>query len=499
MNNKPIHHRRRERLRLLFIILCSITLVIGGWMILQRNMLLSSYSSYSLGEISFSIDEEKRTLLIEKDNLMAEYDFQGNRLRTLPDKHFSFPLSPKYLLFEEEREPNTPERTFAVGGTWTGTAVKQGILDADTGKVILEPKFFEYKTPSEGLIPVHYHSEENNVVTLGQWGYLDMKGREISGPSFDYAGEFKNGIAEVGIIVASKQTPVGRYIELEVFHIDREMNRVSNPIIAESEGIVLKKRFLSGYITEGDFSGESVDPQAEYWFETKGGKLLGGQTFDNARPFQNGFAAVCRNNLWGVIDSSGKLVVEFRYEKIGDFSEGYASVWGDFRNEKEGKSDLSTLKKHGDAGKIALNGEVILPCRFDEVYDTHEGHFTVYKGGKPYLLSAEGQIVLKPSQFGTGQSSTPSLVKLLRSLTRKPGHDLSAPILQDGHIIFEARNRHGVMNLQGELVIPPIFEEISYLGEGKYLAFSDFQNPFEVILDTENNVWKDGQAQPLSK
>lgn len=499
MNNKS-EYQRRHRLRFLLIILCSIALIITAWLILKRNMTLSGYSPYSLGESSISINPEKQTLIVSKDHLMSEYDFSGKQLRTFTQTNPSFSLSPDYLLFDEEKSEGSPELTFEVGGPYIGTAVKHGILDTNTGNVIIEPKFFNYKTPSEGLIPVQYHSEKNNVITLGKWGYLDMQGREISGPSFDYAGEFKNGIAEVGIIVATKQAPVGKYIEFDVFCVDHEMNRISNPVIANTEGISLKKRYLSGYITDGNFWNEEMYPPTEYWFETAQGKLLGGQTFDEARPFQDGYAAVCRNKLWGIIDSSGKLVVDFRYEKIGEFSEGYATVWGDSLKAKEGASELSVMKKQGDAGKISVNGDIILPCRFDEVYETREGHFAVYKGGRPYLLSADGKIVLKPSRFGTERSFLSPLLKRIPFLFHTSSEEISPPVLQDGHIIFEnGRHRRGVMNLQGEAVIPPVFEAITYLGEGKYLALSDFQNPFEVIIDTQNRVWKDGRVHSPSK
>jgi len=54
--------------------------------------------------------------------------------------------------------------------------------------------------------------------------------------------------------------------------------------------------------------------------------MLSKTTFDDARDFSDGYAAVKQNGLWGYIDTNGNYVIEPQYSAAYDFSEGYACV-----------------------------------------------------------------------------------------------------------------------------------------------------------------------------
>ena len=41
--------------------------------------------------------------------------------------------------------------------------------------------------------------------------------------------------------------------------------------------------------------------------------------YDVIKSFQNGFARVRNNDRWGIIDKTGKVVVEIIYDEIGDY------------------------------------------------------------------------------------------------------------------------------------------------------------------------------------
>ncbi|RBL88142.1 WG repeat-containing protein [Chitinophaga flava] len=115
--------------------------------------------------------------------------------------------------------------------------------------------------------------------------------------------------------------------------------------------------------------------QSEYrsnpHFINKAGKNQFNQYFREARNFSEGFAVVGGvDKLYGCIDTTGKLITQFRYDKIGDFKNGYARVYRD-----------------GKWGFINGKGvEVVLP-QFSAVRDFHEGYAFVEKqadGGTYY-------------------------------------------------------------------------------------------------------------------
>ena len=45
-----------------------------------------------------------------------------------------------------------------------------------------------------------------------------------------------------------------------------------------------------------------------------------------AKNFHEGLAAVSENGKWGFIDKKGKVVIDFQFDEVGDFSEGLARV-----------------------------------------------------------------------------------------------------------------------------------------------------------------------------
>lgn len=80
------------------------------------------------------------------------------------------------------------------------------------------------------------------------------------------------------------------------------------------------KQEYSGYQNNG----EAV---ALYQFLTKDNQpLQPGSRYGNARDFSEGLAAVQKDGLWGFINTSGYVAIDFQYSVAGDFHEGCAAV-----------------------------------------------------------------------------------------------------------------------------------------------------------------------------
>lgn len=76
------------------------------------------------------------------------------------------------------------------------------------------------------------------------------------------------------------------------------------------------------------------------------GEMIIEAKYENIRNFSNGFAAVCKDNKWGYIDQNGKQVIDYLYSSARDFS-----IHG-----------LVAVKLSGDGGSWGLmrkNGQLI--------------------------------------------------------------------------------------------------------------------------------------------
>lgn len=146
----------------------------------------------------------------------------------------------------------------------------------------------------------------------GKFGYLDEKGEEATEFKWDNITGFNQiGAAESDgkwALIDSKGKEKTEYIYEEV--------------AADEYGIVC----YQGRVF--------VKVDGKYKLINKKGKAISDDKFDDVKPFtETGYAAVCKDNKWGFVDTDGKLVIDYQYDDALSFSNGYAAVcsknlWG---------------------------------------------------------------------------------------------------------------------------------------------------------------------------
>ncbi len=136
-------------------------------------------------------------------------------------------------------------------------------------------------------------------------------------------------------------------------------------------------------------------------------------------------AAVSKGDKWGFIDTKGKTVVPFNYDFVRDFTkEGYAAVginadpfpkWtlvsyqgkeitspkfdgiGDFSDGLASVAIIDTSNFDAPTtGFIDATGKLVIPVRFDQAHDFHEGMAAVSISGKWGFVNKTGQLVISP-------------------------------------------------------------------------------------------------------
>ncbi len=160
------------------------------------------------------------------------------------------------------------------------------------GKVVIEPKYLRAHIFTDDLAGVE--------IAPGKYAFIDKAGVvKIPGP-FSSVRWFHNGIAWV--------------------------EKDSKWFLIDNKGEIKSERFARLDELPGFFSVIAIEGEKKFLFSDPA-QGLDVSSYSMIRPFHEGLAAVQKDNKWGFIDTSGKLVVPTKYPLVGDFSEGLASAY----------------------------------------------------------------------------------------------------------------------------------------------------------------------------
>lgn len=181
------------------------------------------------------------------------------------------------------------------------------------------------------------------------------------------------------------------------------------------------------------------------------------------------------NQQWGLIDSSGAIVIEPRFEAIGTFESGYAIVQANdrfgviredgqmivpteytriVRNQENhkilmlltGGEVFNGMRRGGVWGFFNQENEKLLAPAYNSFSSFEEPLITVRKGKKEGLVNLEGEVVL-PCEY--------DVVKV-----RKGGNAL---------IGFQTEGGMGLADLAGNVVLEPAYTDIQPQDNGSFL------------------------------
>ena len=233
---------------------------------------------------------------------------------------------------------------------------------------------------------------------------------------------------------------------------------------------------------------------------TEKGKILPGE-YQHINEFKEALSSVkSKDNKWGFIDRSGKVVIPCEYEDAGNFSEGFAPV-----------------KKDGKWGYISRTGEVKIPFEFDKASDFSEEYAVVSKNGKAGFIDKNGVSPTgfvfhsaKPFRFGVAVAKkgdenhlinkkwetiyvskssispfpvgenvlslraivvpSPPLVNNDKVILRESDADRVYPEFKNSLLVFEKNRKFGAIDTDGNIVAPAKFDWVSILKNGYLLV-----------------------------
>lgn len=212
-------------------------------------------------------------------------------------------------------------------------------------------------------------------------------------------------------------------------------------------------------------------------------------TFNKAYHFSDAVAPVKQGKLWGIIDEAGREVVSPKYEEIGFFSENIASA-----------------KFNGKYGVIDIKGNIVLPFTYKDIEFFHSGIAYARMDTQHGYINSQGDFVLElsskqstypcyqnkfiPVRNGNSLKSDWSIYSnkgdlLISSLK----YFLVEPFSEGYAPVWNKKDKWGLINTQGEEVIPceyeeiiPVFNNCLFLRRDKKYAFlnlgSKIPDPF---------------------
>jgi hypothetical protein len=362
----------------------------------------------------------------------------------------------------------------------------------------------------------------------GLFGFMDFDGNQIIEPIYDYLGFYNEGLA-----VAAKNGKYG-YIDkgnnviIDFIYesgLDFEGGRSivglngKVGVINRAGHIIMPIEFVDiGNFSEGLIYAKR-DSLYGYYDNTGFQRIE--EKFTEAFSFSKGLAKVQIGKKQSFIDIYGSAIVPPIYESIQFFNDSLFVFELNSRFgicKKNGlvldsakydvigvlSNDRALISKNGKIGYLNGEGKVVLDLKFDEFPNFIEigqfnGVYAVIRlKGKYGVIDNLGKLIIPAiytqlSKFSPLMAYTKGkgwgFIDLTNTSLISPQFDF-AESFQDGYAIVEKASLIGLINPQGILSIPIVFNDISTVDKQRVtVTLGDYQGVYtvkgEVIVPTE--------------
>ncbi len=401
--------------------------------------------------ISCSISGGKPTTSIEVDNIESD----SNTFSNTED-----PGVPLQSTTEQIETPSSTDNTHLdltgvslfPAATVENQKIKYGYIDI-TGKFVISPKFSFATNFFDEVAFVRLEGD-------GFWHLINKYGEFVSDAKISCERcEFSDGLAEARSI----DSGLFGYIDSTgIFVIPPQFDKVEK--FHNGYAIVSLKEGGKTYI---DKSGKIITPPDNFLYMSD---------FDSGAASLSIKPAIHDNPAYGVINSSGEIIVPFSFAQILEFSDGMAAA--------RPKDSLAW-------GYMDVNGNIFIEPKFDYAGTFSEGLAVVTQGynGKCGYIDKSGQQVID-LQYSSCRPFSEELAWVKTdgfwftidhdgNQVFNLGFDVDdIKSFNEGFARFAINSSgYGFVNLKGEVVIPPDFLGITsevYNFQNGLLGFTNY-------------------------
>ncbi len=340
---------------------------------------------------------------------------------------------------------------------------KYGLLQAD-GKELTEA-VYEYIEPRSYYGLRAFQQE-------GKWGYLDNNGSIKIPAQYDLTNHFSDDrtvvtIGDDDFLIDREGKTI---VQLEGLHYviynadSIYVARDSSTLLIDHEGKVVKKYPFSTYWIDGTYMtihSSYYERNIKKGLADMNGQILLPIEYQKIEP-DSDLIFVTKNGLSGFVNKYNKSVIPLgKYEYVDIFREnnfyteyrksgksGFVNrsgkeIGNEFEQTRRFLLGAADVKQNGKWGSIDTTGRLIIPCRYDFIYSLGNNLFCIQKRGKFSLIDRQQKPVSK-KKF---QACMVGGLSTINSSTL---------------IIVKKRNKYGVIDLNGNYVVKPAYDEIGY-------------------------------------
>lgn len=436
------------------------------------------------------------------------------------DRSGEFVIRPKFDLVGEKGFSNNLAYVQIKGLSNSPVDIKWGMIDR-TGKYILEPVYYEIRPLPNGnaiaiksikvnnssyvMAPNILISKEGKIIKtpdcsiiqyLGESLYscrmndlealMSGEGKLLTKPAFTQINNFQNGYATVvnndvvngkkmGLIdqngtirIEPKYDSIRPY---EFAPLSVSLNKQYGYVSKDGE-VIVAPTYKNANIFHDGLAPVEINGTWEY-INTKGEQVTH-EKFINANGLSNGVGLVSKKNFlgltrFGYIDSNGKYIAEPIYSMAFNFTEGLAGVC------------RSTIIGDKLCGFINTNGEEITSFAYTYVSPFQSG---IAKVGER-SMSGSNMVT-----FGYINKNGEKFFQSEKAINIKSSLAFTDIFIgafdQNGYAKLQQKGQWGIINRQGEIVIPPQYQNIDIFQDGIIKAYK--VGGGIVFLDEKNNI-----------
>lgn len=353
---------------------------------------------------------------------------------------------------------------------------------------------------------------------FGEWGVIDVKGQEIyeytilSNGLIKYRSAFHNC---EGLMNSSGEEICSLiYDEIEDFqHGQAKAKRNDRWGLIDEKGEEIYEIFP---ISEGLYKYYSKF-QEVYGLMDKEKNPITAPQFSNVGTFSNGLLNVKskKDCKWGAVNNAGEVVIPFLYETFKPFIDGKAEVKKDgiwsiidtFGNEQPEYIDLSNgfivYKSlfNNRCGLMNASKEAVTEQIFLEIEDFSEGKARVKMSTDSGVvwgtINERGEEIYEEQEIGDGLFKYKSVFQGKCGLKKRSGEIVTDLLFSDirecvgAEIEANKRNNNGhylwgIIDLNGNEIIPFAFNDIYVIGKGIYKARVDDRNDLKAFEELKS-------------
>jgi hypothetical protein len=303
-------------------------------------------------------------------------------------------------------------------------------------------------------------------------GFINSQNEFVIPTAFDRAHDFHKGVARV--MVDNKYgliNTAGQYIQKPRFTDIADFDRHDLAIVTYGNNTIRYGLInMKGELITNDAYREisafseglaAVKDKTGYGYIDTTGALVIPCVYSKVSNFSEGRAAVQKDGACGYISEDGKEIVSFEFSKCLDFDGGKAVVYKGIRR----------------AGLVDKSGKIILEPSVDRLLTFQEGRGLVRDDNyRFYYITEQADLYDGYYQRASAFRHGVAVVQVNDKwgIINQRGIEIIPPkydqieSFQNGFAKVRIKGFNGLTNLKGELLVQPSYEYISYAGEGLF-------------------------------